>query len=248
MTEPEISTNAEAFRTKIASLAQSNLKGSVASANKLDEAYARLTTIQAWKEFVADELIPVGPRGFFVEAQNDAILSNVLVSLGLWRSALKSLRSLTENVVQCVYYKDHPVEYELWENEKHRMTFKSLFDYLEAHPNFQGLPDKLLVVRDIKNQYSRLSKAVHSSIKPFRMTSETGEISLGSVTKATIGKWSKEQKVAIQNVNLLLLVIFRDSLQGSTRTGLRRSLRLAIPLALHKSIRDALAVTIPKKG
>src|SRR5580700_8104765 len=75
--------------------------------------YRRLVSLQAWRAHV-ETRISEGSLAFFLEAQNDALTSHVFGRLGSWRSALKALRGCIDNVLFCVYYKDHPVELELW--------------------------------------------------------------------------------------------------------------------------------------
>src|SRR5437867_1900885 len=101
--------------------------------------YIRVASLNAWREALLSGLISSGSLAFFLEAQNDAVISHVLASLGSWRSALKSLRSCIENVCSCLYYKDHPVELELWTAGNHRMDFINLIKYLWRHPELQGV-------------------------------------------------------------------------------------------------------------
>lgn len=242
--DAETAANAAAFRQSLVGVLTANHALAEAQANKLDAAYGRLTTLQAWRDYVVEQNVSAGPLAFFTEAQNDGLISSVLVASGLWRSALKSLRSLTENIAHCVYYMDHPVEYELWENEKHRMPFKSLFDYLEAHPRIRSLSDELNPVGDMRNQYGRLSNAVHSSVKPLRMTSDEGAISLGRVNAEILGKWQKEQSICLRNCNLLLTAIFCNKLKGTAARGLRERIGLALTKKISVKLKSETGVII----
>ena len=93
----------------------------------------RIASLQAWRTHL-ESRITEGSLAFFLEAQNDALTSHVFASLGSWRSALKALRSCIDNVLFCVYYKDHSVELDLWHSGKHKPSFNELFNYMENHP------------------------------------------------------------------------------------------------------------------
>lgn len=104
MPDAEIKANATKFREALGAKLDANLGAVMGSgAAKLDDAYARLTTLQAWRSFVLEERVSVGALGFFSEAQNDGLTSSVLISVGMWRPAMKSLRSLIENAIQCLF-------------------------------------------------------------------------------------------------------------------------------------------------
>ena len=70
-------------------------------------------TIPTQNALVLEPRMTADSLAFFLEAQNDALVSHVFGNLGSWRSALKALRSCIENVAFCLYYKDHPVELHL---------------------------------------------------------------------------------------------------------------------------------------
>ena len=177
VSDHEVSSNAELFRQSVSEAILRNIDEIVRRDSAiLDKAYARLTTLQAWRSFVLDQQISREALGFFAEAQNDGITSSILITSGLWRSSLKSLRSLIENLVQSVYFMDHPVEYRRWADGKLRLTFNELFKYLSEHPDIANLPDALNPVADLKADYSYLSNVVHSSSLQFRMTDDVDEL------------------------------------------------------------------------
>lgn len=244
--DAEVAANAKLFRDGLATKIDGNIKKiSATNANKLSESYEQLTTLQAWRTHVIESKILPGPLGFFSEAQNDGLTSLLLVNCGLWRSSLKSLRSLIENVLHCLYYQDHPVEYRHWELGKDRPTFKFLFDYFEKHPDFIGLPSSLTsCVSQLKSSYSHLSNAVHSSAVELRMTDDLNQTNLWKVTNASVGIWSSSYKNVLRAVNLLLLLLLRDSLQGAANLELRRSLACVIPAAKDATIRSSTKVRI----
>lgn len=243
--DAEIETNAAQFRGALGAKLTENL-ATVMGGNsaKLDEAYARLTTLQAWRSFVLGEKISSAALGFYSEAQNDGPTSSVLISAGMWRPAMKSLRSLIENTIQCLFFMDHPIEYRLWDEGKYRPAFKELFDYLATHPDICNLPESLKAPVLLKSHYSHLSNVVHASAREFRMTSEIEKSNLWKTTADGVGKWAATQKNVLREINLLMLSIFKDDLQGAANTGLREALSQVIPAAKDASVKSSLGVKI----
>jgi hypothetical protein len=245
MLDPEIAKNAEQFRAGLSAKLSDNVTAVVGShASKIDEAYARLTSLQAWRSFVLDEHISQAALGFYSEAQNDGLTSSVLVSSGLWRPAMKSLRSMIENTIQCLFFMDHPVEARQWDDGKYRPAFKDLFDYLTTHPDIVGLPEALKSPLILKTHYSHLSNVVHASAREFRMTTDLEKSNLWKTTADGVGKWAATQKNVLRDINLLLLPMFSTHLQGAANKGLREALSTVIPAARDAAIRTALGVRI----
>lgn len=237
MTDPEVSQYAAEFRNGLAESLSKNIS-EVLEKNqaKIDESYARLTCLQALRLYLLNDKLSPGALGFFAEAQGDGLTSQVLVLSGSTRSALKSLRSLIENIVRSVYYADHPVEYKLWEAGKHRPTFKSLFDYLEGHPDLADLDTSLNPQSALHSNWKKLSQSVHASAKEERMSSEADKISIWRTTQRSVGKWATFQRNVIKDVCLLYLALHRESLQGASLKPLRESLALGIPANLDAKI------------
>lgn len=245
VTDVEIGSNAAAFRAEIGPKFAANL-ATIAGhgAAKLDDAYARLTSLQAWRTFVLEEHLSLEALGFYSEAQNDGLTSSVLMATGMWRPAMKSLRSLIENVLHCLYFNDHPVEFRLWDAGKLRPTFKDLFDYFLAHPDISGLPEPLKGIGELKAHYKHLSNVVHASAREFRMTNEVENLKLWNVSADGIGKWASTHKNVLRDVNLLLLSLFSKHLKGAARKGLREGLAIVIPAVRDASIKTNLGVKI----
>lgn len=206
--------------------------------------YRRLTSLQAWRVFL-ETRISEGSLAFFLEAQNDALTSHVFGNLGSWRAALKALRSCIDNLLFCTYYKDHPVELELWHSGRHKPTFSELFTYLDNHParidvvNVDAMPA-------LRTEYATLSQAVHASAKSFRMTKDIKETLLWSAAVEQRGKWQTREKLVIVNLNLLLLALFRTMLTGGAAASLRESVGLALPASLLAEVKTHMNVVIPK--
>jgi hypothetical protein len=245
MLDAEIIAYAEKFRAGLGGKLNENIVVITdSSASKIDDAYARLTTLQAWRSFVLDEHIAAEALGFYSEAQNDGLTSSVLISVGMWRSAMKSLRSLIENIVHCLYFKDHPIEFRQWDEGKFRISFRELFDYFISHPDIVKFPDGLKGVHELKKQYGQLSNVVHSSAKQFRMTDEVETSKLWNTTSEGVAKWSSMQKNVLRDTNHLLLALFSNKVQGAANKGLREALSLAIPSSRDAAVKTNLGVTI----
>jgi len=211
---------------------------------RFQESYRRLTTLQAWRTVLLEPVTTPESLEFFLEAQNDALVSHTLAQLGSWRTALMSLRSCIENVVFFLYYKDHPVELELWQRGRHRLPFSSGITYLKGHPAVEGVPKGLAGLELIEKEYSTLSRAVHASAKSFRMTTATSTPTLWSFTPQSISGWSTRERSVIQGLNYILLCLFREALCGTRLPNLRKSISLVVPRAKHVAIRQHYKVSL----
>ncbi|MBZ4401943.1 hypothetical protein [Myxococcus sp. AS-1-15] len=213
--------------------------------DKYLESYARLVSLQAWRSELLERLVSEEALGFFFEAQNDAIVSHVLARQGCWRSSLKSLRSCIENVMQCLYYKDHPVELELWQVGDHRLGRAALQQYLEGHPRIREIkPDKLTGLGVIAKEYGTLSRAVHASAKGFRMTADADAVQLCSDDRTSLGKWLAREKSVLMGINLLLTVVYREELGAGRVPNLRQAVGLAIPQSYYSELKSVCGVSL----
>lgn len=213
--------------------------------DKYLQSYRRLTSLNAWRAYASNTL-PDNANSFLKEAHNDAVSSHVFARLGSWRTALKAIRSCVENVLYCEYYKDHPVEMRLWEQGRHRLGFSEMLSYFRGHPDISVLPDDLTGLTRIEAEYATLSRAVHGSAVSFRMTTSEGLTNLWSADVARVGAWSTREKHTIVGLNLFLVALHRNNLEGTSQPGLRQAIALA--LDSHKQrdrIRDILGVNIP---
>jgi hypothetical protein len=206
--------------------------------------YRRIVSLQAWRIFL-EPRISADSLAFFLEAQNDALTSHVFANLGSWRSALKALRSCIENVAFCLYYKDHPVEFRLWADGKHKPPISDYITYLEQHP--QRIKTATVdPMPHLQNEYSTLSKAVHASAKSFRMTNDAKTTLLWNETKPSLNQWQTREAAVLTNINLLLLAHFREKLSGAAEAGLREAVSLAIPAAAYPEVKANLKVVLRK--
>jgi hypothetical protein len=210
------------------------------------ESYRRMVSLQAWRSELLENTISAESLSFFLEAQNDALTSHVLASFGAWRSSLKSLRSCIENILFCIYYKDHPVELELWHSGQHKLTFTAVEKYLAAHPALDGISPSVSGITLLSGEYSTLSKAVHASAKGFRMSVEGIGVQLWSNDPARLGAWGTREAKVLTGVNELLMTLFREQLQGGRLSNLRKAISLVIPTSHHTEIKNRLGITLFK--
>jgi hypothetical protein len=211
-----------------------------------ENSYMRLTSLQAWRSNIIEPYLSDGCVGFFVEAQNDALISHIQASMGSWRVALKAQRSLIENILLCLYYKDHPVEFVLWEQGKFRIPFSEALPYFKKHPAISILPDGITGLGVIDQEYGKLSKAVHSSSIDFRMTEDGKALSLWKADKKYENIWESHEKKTLQGINLLLISFFKEYLQGTNLGGLRETLGFVIPPEKDAEIKKSLGVKIKR--
>lgn len=208
------------------------------------ESYRRLASLQAWKSILLENRITRDSLGFFLEAQNDGLVSHVFAALGSWRSALKSLRSCIENVCLCLYYMDHPIELELWHQGKHSLNFAAIMEYLGRHPALNSVRQSVNGLEILKKEYTILSRAVHGSAVGFRMSADDIGVRLWLSDQASLGAWATREAHTLCGINLVLLATFRNDLQGARLMDLRRAVSLAIPGSKHKDIKQFLKITL----
>lgn len=210
------------------------------------ESYFRLVSIQAWRTHIVEANNECNSIGFFKEAHNDALISHILARQGAWRVALSSLRSCIENVLFCLYYLDHKVEMRLWETGKHKLGFTEVVNYLSNHPNFNNFNESQTGIAQIKKEYALLSKAVHGSAENFRMT-KTGVIEgLNIYSLPDLSAWATREKLTITSLNKILIVFFKELLQGAANSNLRKAVGIAVPEDYYADIKTNFGVRLRK--
>ncbi|MBZ9750722.1 hypothetical protein K7W42_07595 [Deinococcus sp. HMF7604] len=207
------------------------------------ESYKRITSLQGWQT-VLESKISSGSFAYFVEAHNDALMSHVLARVGSWRLALKSLRSLMENTLKCLYYKDHPVELELSHIDKHKIGFSEMMVYFEAHPLIRGIDDSLVGIPTIKSEYATLSKAVHGSAISFRMTGAAAIPQFWKPDVADLGRWSTRERLTIHSLNLIMISLMKDEINGAKAVNARKAISLGAPAAKFADIKVKHGVSL----
>jgi hypothetical protein len=197
--------------------------------------YRRIASLQAWRSFL-ETRISDASLAFF-------LTSHVFANLGSWRSALKALRGSIDNVLFCLYYKDHPIELRLWHEGEHKLAFAEHFTYLENHPDRIIVP-QIDAMPTLREEYATLSKAVHASSKCFRMTNDIKETQLWSDAVEQRGKWQTREQVVITHINYCLLALFRRELEGAAAPALRDAIGLVVPSSRFADIKNHMKVII----
>ena len=208
------------------------------------ESYKRIVSLQAWRTCLLELQISKESLAFFLEAQNDALVSHVLAQQGMWRSSLKSLRSVIENIAFCAYYMDHPVEQRLWSDGKNNPSINSFFDYLMKHPDLSDFSISINGIQILKKEWHTLSRAVHGSSKSFRMTTQGKIPCIFSSAREKMGGWSTRESTCLLGVNLLLMTLFKEQLQGAKMRNLRKAISLVVPKTKHVCIKSELNVNL----
>lgn len=206
--------------------------------------YRRLASLQGWRSYVVEPVITKEVTCFFIEAQNDALLSHTFARIGSWRASLKSLRGLLDNLLFFLYYKDHPVEFQLWSEGRHSLPISEYVTYLSNHPLFVKYDDSLTGLDSFRKEYSVLSKAVHASSGSFRMT-EGGQypaIMIDDLSR--LGKWVTRERETIRIANMILITMFQSDLESAKQLQLRKSISFAVPKSFHAKIRSELNVRL----
>jgi hypothetical protein len=207
--------------------------------------YSRIVSLNTWHGNILENAIPSESREFFAEALNDAMTSHVAARFGSWRSALMSLRSCIENACYCLYYKDHPIELRLWGTGDHRPGFSEIYSYLKTHPDIKPLGSSHITGMTIlKTEYGTLSRAVHASAKSFRMAPTSGGTILWKASATSLAQWAARERQTLLGLNLLLMTVFRETLQGAQQQSLRKALGLIIPSTLHARVKQDLNIRI----
>jgi hypothetical protein len=239
----EIETNYRAFFSDWTTQAAKNW-AKLSNQPHYAESYRRLCCLQTIKNELVIPNFSEASAAFFFEGHNDALTSHVSASLGAWRSALQALRSCLENTVCSIYYKDHPVELELWTSGKFRIGFSELEKYLTQHPRLGSLDPAVSGLQTIGEEYATLSKAVHASAQNFRMTDAARSVLLWSDDVPRVGMWACREQKVLEGISLLMTALYSEQLQGTKLTSLRSMLFFTIPPKKRKDVKSCLGVSI----
>jgi hypothetical protein len=245
----EVDGNFARFYASLLGEIGNTINGLAAQEQQFKESYRRLVSLQAWRGELIEKIVPPAAEAFFKEAQNDGLMSHSLARQGAWRVALMSLRSCIENTLYGLYYMDHPVELAQWQSGGFKLGFTDSINYLTKHPRFEGIGEQNSGIDIIKAEYATLSKAVHGSAHSFRVT-KTGEIhGLNVVSLPELGAWRTRERQTLIALNSILLVMFREHLQGAANANLRKAISLTIPEQKHDAIKELFKVrlrSVPK--
>jgi hypothetical protein len=213
-------------------------RGKLSGDRNLVDSYRRITGVQALKTGIIEPLYGADATSFYAEAQNDALTSHVLASIGAWRPALQALRSCIENVLNAHFYADHPVELRLWSTTDFRLGFSELHAYFTKHPDLVGTGE-FNGLDVLKGEYGTLSKAVHASAPSFRMTDEAAKLLLWSDSPQRLSMWATRERRVIEGVCLLTIALHRHRLSGAALPNVRESLSFAVSPAKRASLAQA---------
>ena len=194
----------------------------------VQSSYMRMASLQAWKTEFFEATMPMHALAFYVEAQNDAVLSQVLAMQGLCRSSLQAMRSCVENVYGMIYYQDHPIELEQWMQGKHRMDRSEYSSYIKKHPRLQGKLVEDCGVVALDNLYILLNHAVHASSVGFRMAMNPPSLTIAVDDHVRFKKWNTSHSHLISEINMLLLSIYGNKIAGAAKLGLKRAIYLSL--------------------
>jgi hypothetical protein len=241
--EQEIEKNHQAFLKDWTVQAEKNWV-KLGGKEQLAVSYRRLSCLNAIQHTVVLPKFSSASAAFFLEAQNDALVSHVNANVGSWRTALQSLRSCIENTLCALYYSEHPVELELWSQGRFRIWFQELLKYMASHPRIAGIGGADSGLDDLKAEYETLSKAVHASATNFRMTDGASRVLLWNAEDAMLGAWSTREKKVIEAICALLICFFASDLQGARNAQLRAILSLVTRPGRRTAFRRVLKVNI----
>lgn len=240
----EIDANFLLFDKQWRNEANATLTAHDAQSRKFSESYLRITSFQAWRTSLIETKVDANSAAFFFEAQNDLLVSHCMAHLGSFRQSLKSLRACIENVLFCLYYKDHPIELVKWELGQHKLGFSELMVYFSSHPSVLPSDENFSGIATIKKEYSILSKAVHASAKQFRMTIDNAENKLWVNDPILVSKWADREASVVCALNALLLHLFSEHLTGAAHQNLRRIVGALILDKKHAQVRNSLKVNL----
>jgi hypothetical protein len=240
----EIEVNFDAFDAGLKSTFTKAYDDLAVNKENFLDSYQRRASLQAWKAYVLEQTTTNDSLNFFIEAQNDAILSHCFAKFGSWRASLQSLRSALENILFYLYYKDHNVELSLWQKGKHSLPILDYITYVEHHPNFINVPAKTSGLEKLKIEYGTLSRSVHASSAKFRMTKADLFPAITLVDPVRLNQWLAREEEVLRLINQLLITMFVENVQGSKLRNLRKTISLSIPSVFYSSINEDLGVKL----
>ena len=207
--------------------------------------YLRQTSLEVWRSYILDTELDQGSHSFFVEAQNDCLLSHFFAWIGSWRPSLIGLRSAMENIFHSLYFKDHQVELKKWESGSFKISMNELINYIKDHPDIKDYPSTLNCSSEISKEYDKLSKAVHASAVSFRMTDfQTNFPSLMYQDSIHYNQWQSREKSFFKIINMILILFYKEHLQGSKLPELRQILYYCLPSHFYDPLLSHLNIRI----
>jgi hypothetical protein len=242
-TRDEISINASEFtRGVLKEMRSTSRSVKTLDPSFNDECYRRLVAINSWRLDVFSTSLGEDVLSFFLESQNDALLSLVSASVGAWRPALQSLRACMENALFFLYFADHPVELRLWELGQYKIGVSEIIAYLEKHPDLRDSSIAKGALQGLQKEYGTLSRAVHGH-RQFQMTKgNTSGVLLFKAQKSDIGAYKTRQAAVLSSLNKLLIAMYHSRLEGTRVPGLRKLIAKMLPPDVLQTIKTEFGV------
>lgn len=181
---------------------------------------------------------------FFIEAHNDLLTSHVLAASGMWRSAHIALRSFMESYLGHIYFQDHPIELELWADEKFKTEPRDLRAYSRTHPAIAGYAISKSASDKLDSQYARLSKSVHGSKVDFRMTDASNFPAIASSDVIKLRKWQSLAADVVRTALVLYLSLHADKLKGAAHPVFRKVLGASLTPTMKVGVKAQLGVVL----
>lgn len=144
-----------------------------------------------------------------------------------------------------LYFRDHPVELELWKADQFRIGFAELKRYFESHPRIGQKDAELAGLNVLGKQYRILSKAVHGSGIEFRMTKGVEVPVIYGDEKLAVERWITNQKFVLLGLNLLLIAFFRTNISGTAHSNIRSALSHIVPKSTKSRLKTEWRIHIP---
>lgn len=206
--------------------------------------YVHAVVFESWRRNLLDPALGVG-LPFWIEAQNDFLLSLVHGGKGVWRSALQALRSFVENATGALYYAEHPVEARRFSSGDFRLTWTETKQYLLFYPDTQSNTFRSKLVEVLASEYKELSAAVHGSAESFRMTAGHQYPKLCDSTPASIGAWQTRVRICARAIHYLFLQHFSAQLAGARLPALRDDISKVLRVVDRARVKRELAIVLP---
>jgi hypothetical protein len=222
---------------------QASASASIRANARITAHYAHATAFESWRRNILDPELGVG-LPFWIEAQNDFLLSLIHGGKGVWRSALQALRSFVENAVSSVYFSEHPVEARRFTAGDFRLSWTGSKEYLRSYPGNKDTEFRRKLVDSLAYEYSELSAAVHGSAESFRMTAGQQYPKLCDSTPALLGAWQTRVGKSARAVHLLLLQHFAAQLTGARLPLLRADIAKVLGTSDRATVKRELGIVL----
>lgn len=222
---------------------QAAASASIRADSRIAAHYAHATAFESWRRSILDPGLGEG-LPFWIEAQNDFLLSLVHGGKGGWRSALQALRSFVENAVCAVYFSEHPVEARRFDAGDFRLSWTEGKEYLRSYPGAKDTDFRRKLVDSLADEYKQLSAAVHGSAESFRMTAGQQYPRLCDSTPALLGAWQARVGKSARAVHLLFLQHFAAQLTGARLPALREDVAKVLGPRDRATVKRELGVVL----